>query len=132
MLLILIDGTWIQAHHMLRHSAELLAHVTQVQFDAPVQSDFDRLRREPAAHCMSTVEACARALRALEPAAEGAAEGEPTPGERAAGAMEEALRVLVRNQLRFVGQAPPRFVNRKLRTMNRRLYSGGAGRPPSS
>ena len=60
-LLVLLDGTWVQAHHMLRHSAGLLDVATQEMFDSEVESEFEALRREPAGHCMSTAEACASA-----------------------------------------------------------------------
>ena len=72
-LLILADGTWRQAHHMLRHSPRLVAACQCVSFSDATKSDFDPLRREPAKHCISTLEACARALRQLEPTEEAVA-----------------------------------------------------------
>ena len=120
-LLILVDGTWRQAHHMLRHSPGLAAACQRVCFSSATTSDFDRLRREPAQHCISTVEACARALRLLEPT------------ESAAVYMEESLRQMVAAQLRHVGSdgGAPRFVDRKTRTANRAKFRSGA-KPPKS
>ena len=56
-LLVLIDGTWTQARHMMQHSPGLASQCRHVMFEAPVASVFDALRREPEKHCMSTVEA---------------------------------------------------------------------------
>ena len=111
-LLILADGTWRQAHHMLRHSPRLVAACQCVSFSDATKSDFDPLRREPAKHCISTLEACARALRQLEPT------------EEAAVHMEESLRYMVAAQLRHVGPdgGDPRFIDRRKRTANRALF----------
>ena len=56
-LLVLVDGTWTQAHHMLRHSPGLVAACERVRFSgAAPPSEFDPLRREPARGCVSTLE----------------------------------------------------------------------------
>ena len=44
-----------------------------VAFASATTSAFDAVRKEPAPHCMSTLEACARALRILDPGEEAAA-----------------------------------------------------------
>lgn len=63
--LIVIDGTWHQARTLYRDIPALhaLPHVT---LPAGLRSTF-HLRRQPAQHCLSTVEAIVYALRALEP-----------------------------------------------------------------
>lgn len=89
-LLVLIDGTWSQARAMMRHSPSLAAACTLVMFERPAQPIIAAVRREPERHCVSTLEACARALRLVE----------PTPAaEEAAAAMERGLRALVGRQL---------------------------------
>ena len=65
-LLVLIDGTWAQAKRMVRDSPHL-SEFTQVCFQDAAHSAFDAVRREPDEHCVSTLEACVRALRLLEP-----------------------------------------------------------------
>ena len=192
-LLILIDGTWIQAHHMLTHShpnlfgsrakyqakqnknklrkreeedkmrlvatnlndrergdASAVSLVMQVMFDtveasgafSPLQEGaersrglisndtsciFDALRKEPAPHCVSTLEAAARALRELSGGCEASLDVEvaeaSSPGCAAAACLEATLRAMVAAQLQFVGCAPPRYINRKRRTLNRKLQS---------
>ena len=114
-LLVLIDGTWTQARHMMRHSPSLSAACTHAMFEAPAASVFDALRREPEKHCMSTAEACARALRLLEP-------GNPQ-AQAAARYVETSLEAVVKAQLACIGTRPPRFMNRKRRTWNRQLFS---------
>jgi DTW domain-containing protein len=63
--LIVIDGTWHQARTLYRDIPALhaLPHVT---LPAGLRSTF-QLRRQPAQHCLSTVEAIVYALRTLEP-----------------------------------------------------------------
>jgi DTW domain-containing protein YfiP len=62
--LVVLDGTWIQARKMLERS-ERLQRLTRVAFipDAPGAY---RIRREPAAHCLATVEAVVQVLGRLE------------------------------------------------------------------
>ena len=113
--LVLIDGTWTQARHMMRHSPELASACTHVMFEERVDSIINPLRREPEQHCTSTLEACARALRLVEATEQAAA---------AADHMERALKAIVAAQLSMVGftGSQPRFVDRKRRTWNRKLY----------
>ena len=113
-LLVVVDGTWTQARHMVRHSPSLAAACTHVMFAAPAASAFDAVRKEPAEHCMSTLEAVARALPLLE--------GEPAEAvTEAVRFLEGSLGRLVELQLACVGTRPPRFMDRKRRTHNRQM-----------
>ena len=113
-LLVLVDGTWTQARHMIRHSTELLEATTQVMFSASAESTFDALRKEPEKHCMSTLEACARSLRILERTA---------AAGLAADYMEATLERLVEIQLECSRTKAPRFNPRKRKTWNRKLHN---------
>jgi DTW domain-containing protein YfiP len=64
--LVVVDGTWWQARKLLKRNAVLRA-LPQVRFTPPAPSNY-RIRREPADHCVATVEALALALGALEEA----------------------------------------------------------------
>lgn len=90
-LLVLIDGTWSQAQNLMRHSPGLAAACQRAMFAGDQDAIISHLRREPQQHCTSTLEACARALRIVEPTAEAAA---------AACSMERALQAMVDGQLR--------------------------------
>jgi len=62
--LVVLDGTWIQAQKMLARST-LLQRLPRVAF-APAAPGAYRIRREPAAHCLATVEAVVQVLGRLE------------------------------------------------------------------
>ena len=62
--LVVLDGTWIQAQKMYERS-EHLQRLTRVAF-APAAPGAYRIRREPAAHCLATVEAVVQVLGRLE------------------------------------------------------------------
>lgn len=65
--LVVIDGTWTTARKMLARSPLLRALPRLALAPAvAVGSTYRRIRREPADHCMSTLEAIAAALVALE------------------------------------------------------------------
>lgn len=64
--LIVVDGTWINARKVVQRSP-LLAALPRLGF-TPAQPGNYRIRREPAAHCLSTIEAVAYVLEALEEA----------------------------------------------------------------
>jgi DTW domain-containing protein YfiP len=66
--LVVVDGTWSQAKKVVKHDATL-ARLPRYAFDPPEPSDY-RIRREPAAHCVSTIEALMHVLGALEGNAE--------------------------------------------------------------
>lgn len=63
-----IDGTWAGARAMLRKSPRMAA-LPRLSFPVCAPSDY-RVRRQPAPHCLSTIEATHRLLRLLEPALE--------------------------------------------------------------
>jgi DTW domain-containing protein YfiP/uncharacterized SAM-binding protein YcdF (DUF218 family) len=65
--LLLVDGTWKQAKQMVQRSAACLDAVPRVMLATAVEGMYAGLRSEPRKHCVSTLEAAARALRALEP-----------------------------------------------------------------
>ena len=65
-LLIIMDGTWTEAKRMVRDSPSLVECCQPVKFTADSSSIYHALRREPEDHCISTLEACARALALLE------------------------------------------------------------------
>lgn len=62
--LVVVDGTWWQAAKLLKRN-RLLAALPQLRFTPPSPSRY-RIRREPADHCVATVEALAEVLGRLE------------------------------------------------------------------
>ncbi|HVV49570.1 MAG TPA: tRNA-uridine aminocarboxypropyltransferase, partial [Polyangia bacterium] len=62
--LVVVDGTWWQARKLLKRNAALRA-LPQLRFTPSAPSNY-RIRREPADHCVATVEALALTLGALE------------------------------------------------------------------
>lgn len=62
--LVVLDGTWIQARKMLARSTRL-QRLPRVAF-TPSRPGAYRIRREPAAHCLATVEAVVQVLGHLE------------------------------------------------------------------
>jgi DTW domain-containing protein YfiP len=63
--LVVIDGTWLQAVKMLRDNPALAA-LPRLSVSSPRPSGYGALRREPAPHTLSTIEAVALALGELE------------------------------------------------------------------
>ena len=63
--LLVIDATWKQSEKMLEANPELAA-LPRLSVLADGGSGYEGLRREPAPHCLSTIEAVALALGALE------------------------------------------------------------------
>ncbi len=63
--LVALDGTWSQARKLLNLNPTLAA-LPRVAFTPRRLSDY-RIRRQPAAHCVSTIEALAEMLSLLEP-----------------------------------------------------------------
>jgi DTW domain-containing protein len=84
--LMVIDGTWIQAEKMLTANP-FLASLPRLRVEALRPSGYLDLRREPAPHCLSTIEAVAGALGDLE--------GDPRRFEP----MRQAFRLMVEKQL---------------------------------
>jgi DTW domain-containing protein YfiP len=62
--LVVVDGTWWQAQSLVRKTRMLQALPT-LRFTPERPSDY-RIRKEPAEHCVSTIEAIAHVLGALE------------------------------------------------------------------
>jgi hypothetical protein len=84
--LVVLDGTWHQADRMLRDNPPLAA-LPRVSVVAERPSGYGELRREPSPECLSTLEAVALALEAIE--------GAPGRFEP----MREAFRRMVDRQL---------------------------------
>jgi len=64
--LVVLDGTWWQARKLLRLNPALAA-LPRVAFTPRRPSEYHRIRRQPAAQCVSTIEALAETLAVLEP-----------------------------------------------------------------
>ena len=63
--LIVVDGTWSQARKVVRENPTL-AGLPRLAFNPQTPSEY-RIRREPSAHCVSTIEAVMIALGGFEP-----------------------------------------------------------------
>lgn len=63
--LLVLDGTWWQAKKLFQQNPEL-AELPRYSLSPQSPSRY-RIRREPALHCISTIEAIAEALSVLEP-----------------------------------------------------------------
>jgi len=63
--LVVLDGTWWQAKKLFQHNPEL-AKLPRYSLSPSAPSRY-RIRREPALHCVSTIEAIGEALSFLEP-----------------------------------------------------------------
>ncbi len=63
--LIVVDGTWKQAERLLKANPALMA-LPQLRFTPERPSDYNPIRREPAEHCVATIEALAYVLGHLE------------------------------------------------------------------
>ena len=68
--LVVVDGTWSQARTLVRVNPALAA-LPRIAFTPRRRSAYDRIRREPADFCVSTIEALTEVLNVLEP------DGEP-------------------------------------------------------
>jgi DTW domain-containing protein YfiP len=84
--LVVVDGTWHQARRMIERS-RLLSGLPRLSVAPDGEEGYGDLRREPEAHCLSTLEAIALALSALD--------GDPRPFEP----MRRAFRRMVSGQL---------------------------------
>lgn len=67
--LVMIDGTWHHAHTLLRDVPDL-QRLPRVQIDSGAPSRY-RIRKEPRAECLSSVEAAVHALQQMEPRTQG-------------------------------------------------------------
>lgn len=88
--LVVIDGTWWQASKLFKLNP-FLRELPRYGL-APSEESRYRIRREPAAHCLSTIEALSAALGVLEQRAEGVPE------------LLEPFDAMVERQLEFVAQ----------------------------
>ena len=62
--LVVVDGTWANAKKLFQRSP-LLKALPRIGFVPPAPGNY-RIRKEPAAHCLSTIEAVAQVLEKLE------------------------------------------------------------------
>ncbi len=67
--LVVIDGTWSQAHRMYRDN-HWLRSLTRYRLSPTAPSRY-RIRKEPSAECLSTLESTVMALSMIEPATPG-------------------------------------------------------------
>lgn len=110
--LVVIDGTWWQAEKLLKRNPELFA-LPRYAFEAGSPSRY-RIRREPAAHCVSTIEAITRALCLLE--------GNTSP--------EKLLRpfeAMVEHQLRFAADRRAKRHVKTARAPRQRRFPAALG-----
>eukprot|EP00586_Coscinodiscus_wailesii_P017057 CAMPEP_0172515656 /NCGR_PEP_ID=MMETSP1066-20121228/269655_1 /TAXON_ID=671091 /ORGANISM="Coscinodiscus wailesii, Strain CCMP2513" /LENGTH=329 /DNA_ID=CAMNT_0013296789 /DNA_START=343 /DNA_END=1332 /DNA_ORIENTATION=+ len=98
--IVVIDGTWAQARAMMQ-SSPCLGVLPQYMFDDDTTSLFNALRREPASHCTSTLEAVSRALRVIAVANKGDNDAASAAAFEGAEALENSLRAMVEGQLRY-------------------------------
>lgn len=96
--LVVVDGTWSNARKMVQRSP-LLASLPRLGFN-PAHPSTYRIRKEPAAHCLSTIEAVAYVLDVLE--------GSPGQFSPILGAFDR----LVETQIAY-GQGGPGRLSRK-------------------
>ena len=113
-LLILIDGTWPEAKRMVYSSPSLVQQCRQVQFTSKAKSIYSEVRKEPAAHCLSTLEACAQTLVLLDPKKDG-------PAVKAKEALEHAMRYMVGIRQRIYAERnpEPRFLRPGIKKMEK-------------
>ena len=99
-----------EAKRMAQQSPGLVQSCQLVQFASPGSSLYAAIRKEPEAHCLSTLEACAQALVLLEEAHD------------AAKYLGSALRLMIerREELRSQRQGEPRQKGKQLYERNRR------------
>ena len=97
--IVLVDATWHQAKTIVRE-APWLRSLPRIRIAPAAPSEY-RVRREPRADCLSTIEATVAALRALEP---------ETPGLES---MLVAFRRMIDRQLERSQRTPARRVKRR-------------------
>ena len=108
--LIVIDGTWWQANKLFKKNPALQA-LPRYALDPASPSRY-RIRREPALHCVSTIEAITQALGALEK-------------NRDVSALLRPFEAMVEHQLRFAGEQRARRHLAKPRALRARRWPAG-------
>jgi DTW domain-containing protein len=97
--LVVLDGTWSQASKIFKTNP-LLATLPRYALD-PIAPSRYRIRREPAGHCMSTIEAIVQALELLE------------GGDRGVARALAPFDKMVETQLEFAKRCQRRHLQRK-------------------
>jgi DTW domain-containing protein len=110
--LVVVDGTWWQAGKLLKLNAELRALPRYLI--APLAPSEYRIRREPAAHCLSTIEALALALEHLHDARKGWDAGSFR-------ALREPFRQMVDHQIRHENERRQKLSDGGHREARKRL-----------
>lgn len=113
--LIAVDGTWAQAKALLRRNPRLAA-LPRVAF-SPGSPSIYRIRRQPAEHCVSTLEALGRALDVLE-----------GPEGYFSERLQAPLRALVADQLRLTRERPSYRTRRPRGPKPKRVQPDSAAR----
>lgn len=105
-----IDGTWATSRKMMRLS-DNLRNLPRICFTPPGPSNF-RVRKQPAAHCYSTIEAIHHTIELLSPAIEGY-DHQAKPH----GALIHAFNHMVEQQLEYLKQ--PKRIRRRSKPRRR-------------
>lgn len=107
-ILVVVDGTWTTVEKVFKDSP-ILSRLPKVRFQPRVPSRY-RIRREPRAECVSTIEAVVHVLGALE------------GNERGFNGMLNAFEHMVDKQISFISEnrgASSRHANRKKKGVRR-------------
>jgi DTW domain-containing protein YfiP len=110
--LVVLDGTWWQAQKLLKKNPDLL-RLPRYSLAPEVPSRY-RIRREPAAHCVSTIEAIVEALVALE-------------GGDGVRALLRPFDAMVEQQLRFASEERARRHLARPRAAKRQRFPAALG-----
>lgn len=105
--LVVLDGTWWQARKLFRQNPEL-AQLPRYGLSPSAPSRY-RIRREPALHCISTIEAVGEALALLE------------PGGFDREALLRPFDAMVEHQLHYAERGSPRHLAYRSRPRKPRL-----------
>jgi DTW domain-containing protein YfiP len=92
--IVLVDGTWTTARKAVERSP-LLRALPRISFDPPARSRI-RIRQQPEAHCLTTLEAAHHAIELLAP-----------PGGRAHDRMLDALDAMIDRQIELARREVP-------------------------
>jgi len=109
--LVVVDGTWWQAQKLLKLNPAVRA-LPHVAFTPRRPSEY-RIRRQPAEHCVSTIEALAEVLDELEP--------EGGPFSR----LLDPFRAMIARQIEFQTEDRGQGTGPRRRTVGVRVGRGG-------